>query len=195
MVGVIAPPLNASVRLPAVVPPEKGNARMMSAATCALRFRGPPVAVRSITPRGVQAVTVMVSSGPDAGCVNRLRQPNHKVPRSRASPGRQPRALARSFASAGSTVELGGVCRCGLGKAEELAHSHGVASLYTAADARVRCAQELSQLSQPFAHGSLTTRLSGPGLPSARARIGRARQYEAPSARLWRRVPAAQRER
>ncbi len=177
------------------MPHLKGNARMMSAATCSLRFRGPPVAEWAITPRSVRAVAVIVSSSPGAGCVSRLRQPDHKVPRSRASSGRQLRGLSRSFVSAGSSVWLGGVCRCGLGKAQKVAHSQPGSSFLVAAGARVRCAQEPSQLSQPFTHGSLTTRLSGPGLPTSRARIGRARQYEAPSARLRPRVPAAQRER
>jgi hypothetical protein len=168
---------------------------MKSATTSALRFRGPPVAVRPITPRGVHAVAVILSSGPGAGCVKRLRQPNHKVPRSRSSSGRQPRGLARSGVSVSSSVWFGGVCRCGLGKPQRLAQSQGVTSFHVAAGARVRCAQELSQLSQSFAHGSLTTRSSGPGSPTPRARVGRARQYEMPSARLRRRVPAAQRER
>ena len=177
------------------MPRVEGNARMKSATTCALRFRGPPVAVRPITPRGVQAVTVVVPSGPGAGCVNRLRQPNHKAPRSRACSGRQLRGLARSCVSAVSAIELGGVCRCGLGKAQKLAHSRPGSSFLVAAGARVRCAQGLSQLSQSSTHGSLTTRSSGPGAPTPRARVWRARQHEAPSARLRRRVPAAQRER
>jgi hypothetical protein len=177
------------------VPRVQGNARMKSATTCALRFRGPPVAVGAITPRGVRAIAVIVSSGPGAGCVNRLRQPDHKVPRSRAGSGRRRRGRLLPVVSSGSANPVGGVCRCGLGKAQKLAHSQPGSSFLVAAGARVRCAQELRQLSQPFAHGSLTTRLSGPGSPSPRARIGRAHPYEAPSARLRRRVPAAQRER
>ncbi len=177
------------------MPHLNGNARMMSAATCALRFRGPPVAVRPITLRGVRAIAVIVSSGPGAGCVNRLGQSNHKVPRSRSSSGRQLRGLARSFVSAGSAIWLGGVCRCPGGRVHSSLRSRPGPSLDAAAGARVRRAQELRQLSQSFTHGSLTTRSSGPGLPSSRARIGRARQHEAPSARLRRRVPAAQRER
>jgi hypothetical protein len=167
---------------------------MSSATTCSLRFRGPPVAARSITPRGVRAMTVIVLSGQGAGCVNRLHKPSHKVPRIRSSSGRQLRGLARSFVNAGSAIGLGAVCRCGLGKAQKLAHSHRVASFLVAAGARVRCAQGLSQLSQPFAHGSLTTRLSGPGLPSAQARVRFVPSF-APSARLKRLQPAAQRER
>jgi hypothetical protein len=170
------------------------NARMSSATTCALRFRGPPVVARSIAPRGVRAMSVIVLSGPGAGCVNRMHKPSHKVPRSRSSSGRQLRGLARSFVSAGLAIKVGGVCRCGLGKAQELAHSRPGSSFLVAAGARVRCAQELSQLSQPFAHGNLTTRLSGPGLPSPRARV-RLSQRFTPSARLRRGVPAAQRER
>jgi hypothetical protein len=177
------------------VPHLKGNARMLSATTCTLRFRGPPVSVRPIMLRGVRAVAVIVSSGPGAGCVNRLRRPNHKVPRSRSSSGRQLRGLARSFVSAGLAIKLGGVCRCPGGRVHSSVCSYRGPSFDAAASARVRCSQELGQLSQPFAHGSLTTRLSGPGSPSPRARIGRARQYEAPTARLRRRVPAAQRER
>ncbi len=177
------------------MPHSQGNARMMSAATCPLRFRGPLVGVRPITPRGVQTITLIVSSGPGAGCVSRLRQPDHKVPRSRASSGRQLRSLARSFVNAGLAVRVVGVCRCGLGKAQNVAHSHRVASLHIAVGARVRCAQELSRLSQPLTHGSLTTRLSGPGSPSPRARVRRARHLCAPSARLKRLRPAAQRER
>jgi hypothetical protein len=171
------------------------SARMSSAISYSLRCRGPTVAASTTTPSGVQAIEPGVQSGPGAGCVSRYLQLWHQVPRSRARPGRRRRGYPRPFVSSGLANTLGGVCRCGLGKAQKVAHSQPGTSFLVAAGARVRCAQKLSQLSQPLTHGSLTTRLSGPGLPSPRARIGRARQYEAPSARLRRRVPAAQRER
>jgi len=192
---VIAPPLNASVRLPAVVPHLEVSARMESASEVPLRFRGRRVAAVRVMPSGVQAVTVLASSGPGAGCVNRLRPSGHKVPRSRSSSGRQLRGLVCSFVSSGSSVRLGGVCRCLGSRVHSSVRSQAGASFDAAAGARVRGAQELKQLSQSAAHGSLTTRLSGPGLPSSRARIGRARQHEAPPARLRRCAPAAQRER
>jgi hypothetical protein len=187
--------LMRSVRLPILVPHLEVRARMSSAISWSLRFRGPHVAVRPITPRGVQAITVILSCRPGAGCVNRQRLANYQVPRSRSSSGRQPRGLACPLVSAGSSVGLGGVCRCLGSRVHSAVWSQAGASFGVAACARVRSAQEFRQLSQPVAHGSLTTRLSGPGSPSPRARIGRARPYEAPSARLRRRRPAAQRER
>jgi hypothetical protein len=192
---VLGASLNASVRLPIVVPIRQGRARIGSAMSCSLRFRGPAVAVRSIWPRGVQTIAVNMSSGPGAGCVNHSRSSGHKVPRSRSRSSRQLRGLACSFVSSGLSVRLGGVCRCLGGRVHSSLRSQPGASFDDAVGARVRSAEEPRLLSQSFTRGSLTTRSSGPGLPSSRARIGRACQYEAPTARLRRRVPAAQRER
>jgi hypothetical protein len=177
------------------VPHLEVSARMCTASGLPLRFRGRQVAAVRVRRRGAQAVTVLASSGLGAGCVNPHRQSRDEVPRSRSSPRRPLRGLASSFVSSGSSVWLGGVCRCPGGRVHSAVRSQAGASFNATACARVRSAQELSQLSQPLTHGSLTTRLSGPGSPSSRARIGRARQHEAPTARLRRRVPAAQRER
>jgi hypothetical protein len=160
--GVITPPLSASVRLPIVVPHPQGNARMKSALEWPLRFRGRRVAAVQVMPSGVQAIAVLASSGPGAGCVRRFRQGSHKVPRSRSSAGRQRCGLARPILSSDSSVWLGGVCRCPGGRVHSPLRSQTGASFAAVAGARVRSAQELSQLSQSFTHGSLTTRSSGP---------------------------------
>jgi hypothetical protein len=177
------------------VPRLEVSARMKSASEVPLRFRGRRVAAVRAIPSGIQAASVIAFSRPVTGCVSRHLQARYKVLRSRSRSGRPRSSLARPVLSSCSSVWLGGVCRCPGGRVHSSLHSQPGASFDVAACARVRCARELSQLSQALTHGSLTTRLSGPGLPSPRARIGRARQYEAPSARLRRRVPAAQRER
>jgi hypothetical protein len=110
--GAACRPLNASVRLPIVVPHLEVSARMSSAMNLSLRFRGPIAAAVQATPRGDQAIAAIASSCPGAGCVNRHRLGKHEVPRSRASSGRQRRDLARTCVSSGSSVRLGGVCRC-----------------------------------------------------------------------------------
>ena len=135
-----------SVRLPIVVPHRESSTRMGSAIECSLRFRGPPVAAGSVMPRGVQTVSVVASSRPGAGCVNRHPSLGHQVPRSRSSSSRQPRGLARSLVISGSSVQLGGDCRCGLGKLSKFAHSHRGSSFQVAAGARVRSANELNQV-------------------------------------------------
>ena len=117
-----------SVRLPILVPHMNGNARTKSASEMPLRCRGPSVSVRPSMPRGVRAIELIASSCPGAGCVNRLRSSEHKVPRSRSSSGHPPRGLARSFVSAGSAVEFGGVCRCARGKSESPIHTYHRAS-------------------------------------------------------------------
>ena len=124
MAGTRAAPLNASVRLPVLVPHVEGSARLSSANNCSLRFRGTPVAVVRATPSGVRAVTVIASSRPDTGCVNRQRQVNHQVPRSRSNSGRRPRGHPSSLVSSGSSVRLGGVCRCRRGRVARSVHSH-----------------------------------------------------------------------
>ena len=159
--GAACRPLNASVRLPIVVPHMEGTARMRSSMICPLRFRGPSVAGRSMTARGVQAISVIALSLPGAGCVSRLRSSGHQVPRSRASSGRQLRGLARSFVSVSSAVRVASVCRCLGSRVHSSLRSQSGSSLYIAVCARVRSAQELRQLSQSFTHGSLTTRSSG----------------------------------
>jgi hypothetical protein len=111
-----------SVRLPIVVPHGNGNARMNSACEVSLRFRGRRVAVVRGTRRGVQAVRVTVLSGQGAGCVNRQRLGNHKVPRSRASSGRRSRGLARPGLSSSSSVRGSGVCRCRRGPSARFLH-------------------------------------------------------------------------
>ena len=145
-----------SVRLPIRVPQPNGNARMGLAIDCSLRFRGPPVAAESVTPRGVRAVSVVASSRLGAGCVNRHRSVEHQVPRRRSSSSRQPRGLARSSVSAGSSVELGGDCRC---HGSTSAKSFGLErrSLLYGRDARKLGVMGLNQLRTGIRVGSLTT--------------------------------------
>jgi len=73
MFGVIAPPLNASVRLPIVVPHGSDNARMNSAFKVPLRFRGRRVAVMRAMRSGIQAVTVVASFGLASAACGRRR--------------------------------------------------------------------------------------------------------------------------
>ena len=114
MFGVIAPPLNASVRLPIVVPRRIRNARMNPALELPLRSRGRRAAAVRATRSGVQAVTVLATSGP--------------VTKSCSSSGRQPRGLARPGGSSGSSVRVGGVCRCRRGPAARPLHLRRQAS-------------------------------------------------------------------
>jgi hypothetical protein len=104
------------------VPIREGRARMKLASEMPLRFRGPIAAVVRATRSGDQAIGVSVSSRPGAGCVNRYRLTNHKVPRSRASFGRQPLGLARPSLSSGSSARADGVCRCRSGLAARSRH-------------------------------------------------------------------------
>jgi hypothetical protein len=113
------------------VPHPQGNARMGSAIELSLRFRGPSAAAVRVMPSGVQAVTVVASSGPGAGCVKCSRQVGHKVPRSRSSAGRQRCSLARPVLSSGSSVWLGGVCRCRRSPAARSLHLNRLASFET----------------------------------------------------------------
>ena len=108
MFGGIAPPLNASVRLPILVPHLEVNARMKSASEVPLRFRGRRVAVVRGTPSGVQAVTVVASVGlASAACGNAAC-----VRRGHPSPG----------ISSSSSVWLRGVCRWRRGLAGRSLH-------------------------------------------------------------------------
>jgi hypothetical protein len=97
---------------------------MKSALNSALRFRGPAVAAMRVTPSGALAGEAAVQSGPGAGCVDRLRQPSHEVPRSRARLGRPPRGRPSSFACSGLANIVGGVCRCHRGQATASSHYH-----------------------------------------------------------------------
>jgi hypothetical protein len=118
-------PLNASVRLPNLVPLLRGNARMTPAIDSALRFRGPRLAACLCLERGVQTVTVSVASRHsvcEARCVNPRRSCDHKVPRSRAPIAVVLRGSARSSFSAGSPwIKLAGVRRWVGGKAPKSA--------------------------------------------------------------------------
>jgi hypothetical protein len=176
------------------VPIREVSARMSSAMGCSLRFRGPLVAAVRATRSGVQAIGVIVSSGPGAGCVNRLRLTEHKVPRSRSRSGRPLRGLARPVLSSCSSVGFGGVCRCRRGPAARSLHLRRLASF------------EINPFSPPGLYGRVPSAYGRPimrqpnyafertGEPSARARV-RQSQLLGPSARLRRHVPAAQRER
>ena len=113
------------------MPHPKGNARMSSAMECPLRFRGVTVAAARVTPSSVQAVTVLASSRPGAGCVNSRRQVGHQVPRGRSSSGRQPRGRPSPLVSSGSPIRFGGVCRCRRGRAAQLVHSYRCSSFET----------------------------------------------------------------
>jgi hypothetical protein len=129
--GAACRPLNASVRLPIVVPRLEVSARMKSASEVPLCVRGRHVAVVRATRSGVQAIAAIVLSRPGAGCVNHHRRPGHQVPRSRSSSGRQPRGLACSCVSSGSSVRFGGVCRCRRGLAARFLHSSRLALFET----------------------------------------------------------------
>ena len=120
-----------SVRLPILVPHLDGSARISSAIECLLRFRGTLVAVVRATPSGVQAITVLASSRPGAGCVIRLCRADHQVPRSRSSSGRQRRGCPSPLVRSGSSVWLGGDCRCRRGRAARLLHLNRRASFET----------------------------------------------------------------
>ena len=159
-----------SVRLPILVPHREGSSRMSSAMGCSLRCRGPSVAVRPISPRGVQTIAVTVLSRPGAGCVNRLRPAGRRMRRSRSSSGRQLRGLALASVSVGFMVGLSGFRRCSCGQIHSSVRSQPGPLFDAAAGARVLSAQELMQLSQSFTHGRLTTRSSGPAqYPRGRA--------------------------
>jgi hypothetical protein len=113
------------------VPRRSDNTRMNLALEWLLRFRGRRVAVLRGTRRGAQAVRATVLSGQGAGCVSRQRLGNYKVPRSRASSGRQPRGLARPGLSSGSSVRVGAVCRCRRGLAVRSMHLNLLVSFKT----------------------------------------------------------------
>jgi hypothetical protein len=176
------------------VPHREFSARMKSAIEWPLRFRSRRVAAVRVMPSGVQAIAVLASSGPGAGCVNRRRQAGHKVPRSRSSAGRQRRGVARPVLSSGSSVGLGGVCRYRRSPAARSLHLNRLASFKTNPSplpglyGRVPSAYGRHIMRQPNYAFERT------GEPSAQARV-RQLQPLRPSARLRRRVPAAQRER
>ena len=108
MFGGIAPPLNASVRLPIVVPHGNGSARMNPALELSLRFRGRRIAAVRGMPSGVQAVKVLARfSLASAACGNAAC-----VRRGHPSPG----------ISSSSSVWLRGVCRWRRGLAGRSLH-------------------------------------------------------------------------
>jgi hypothetical protein len=158
-----------SVRLPILVPHLEGNARMKSAMSGALRFRGPGLAVRQVMPCGVLAISALASSGPGAGCVHRQHQLNHKVPRSRSSSARQLRGPPSSIVGAGLSVSVGGVRRCPGGQAVAPPHCHRHLLFDLAALRRPRCTKGFRQLSVGPPCGSLTTGSSGLGYGGALA--------------------------
>jgi hypothetical protein len=183
-----------SVRLPIVVPRLEVSTRMKSANELPLRVRGRRVAVVRATPCGVPAVTVVVSCRPGAGCVNRHRRPGHQVPRSRSSSSRRRRSCPSPFVSSGSSVRLGGVCRCRRGLAARSLHLIRLVSLNV-----IQTAALGLYCSRATAYGAPIMRqpnyaFERTGEPSVQARV-RQSQLLRPSARLRRRVPAAQRER
>ena len=113
-IGVIAPPLSASVRLPIVVVHGNGNTRMNSAIAVSLRSRGRRVAVVRGTPSSIQSVTRIARVGLGSavcGDAGQLRR-SHPSPRG----------------SSGSSVRVGGVCRCLGSLAAKSRHSRRLAS-------------------------------------------------------------------
>ena len=108
MFGGIAPPLNASVRLPTVVPHFEVSARMNSAFEVPLRFRGRRVAVVQSMRSGVQAITVVARFGlASAACTNAACQR---------------RGYPSPRVSSGSSVLLSGCCRWLRGLADRALH-------------------------------------------------------------------------
>ena len=115
MFGGIAPPLNASVRLPILVPHGIGNRRTISAFVLPLRFRGRRVAVARGMPSGVRAIkTLLQAALASAACGNA---------------GALRRGHPSAHVSSGLSVRLGGVCRWRPGLAARSMHSRPLALL------------------------------------------------------------------
>ena len=117
MFGSIAPPLNASVRLPIVVPHLEVSARMNPALELSLRSRGRRVAVVRGTPRGIRAIKALLQTSlAPAACGN---------------VGCSRRGHASPRFSSGSSVRLGGVCRWRRGLSARSMHLNRLASVET----------------------------------------------------------------
>ena len=145
-----------SVRPPKLVPNRMNSEVRNSSGRC---FRGRRVAVPTSTPRGVQAVKA-VSAGQQppfwAGCVDRFRPGHDKVPRSRARIAGQSRGSEFACFTAGSSVELGSVCRCHLAQLGKVPGSQtGLPA--SPSRTRLRRARDFNRLRQAPAHGGLTT--------------------------------------
>jgi len=117
MFGDIAPPLNASVRLPTVVPHLEASARMNSAFEVPLRFSGRRVAVVRAKPSGIQAIKALLQTSlASAACGNaRCLRRGHPSP----------------VVSSCSSVRLGGVCRWRRGLTARSMHLNRLASVET----------------------------------------------------------------
>jgi len=98
MFGGIAPPLNASVRLPIVVPHLEVSARMNSAIAVPLRSRGRCVAAVRVMRSGIQAI--------------KARRKTHLASAACGNAGYSRSGHPSSFGSSGSSVLPSGVCRC-----------------------------------------------------------------------------------
>ena len=130
-----------------------------------LCFRSSRVAVTLSTRSGVQTVQVDAAGRQPprgAGCVDRLRQPNHKVPRSRAQFAGQQGSHPHAGFTAGSPVTVDGLRCCLGGKTQRSSASCAVSSV-SPSFSRVRRAKGLSQLRRVFTRGRLTTASSGLG--------------------------------
>ena len=166
MFGGIAPPLNASVRLPIVVPHGNGNTRMNTALELPLRFRGRRVAVVRGSPRGIQTIKALLQTRlASAAC-------GSAVCLRRGHPSR--------VVSSGSSVRLGGVCRWRRGLAARSLHLRRLASF------------EANSLSPPGLYGRVP---SAYGVHIMRQpNYAFERTVKSPS-NHWRDRAAAQRER
>ena len=149
-------PLNASVRPPNLVPNRMNNEVRNLSGRC---FRGRRVAVTFSMPSGVQTVRVNAAGRQpslEAGCVNRRLSGHDKVPRSRARIAGLSRGCVLASFTAGSSVELGGVCRflpARLGKEVGSLTGWSVSPSGT----RPRRARDFNRLRQAHVHGGLTT--------------------------------------
>ena len=162
----------------------------------ALCSRGPAAAPRSSTSGGVRTVKLSVvhwHSVCEACCVNRQHFCDHKVPRSRARVTVVLRGSACSCVSACSTIKRAGFRRCVGGQAPKSASLHRSPSINAAMKGGVPCQEAKSASESPGVRQS-NYAFERPGLGLLRARVRRALHF-APSARLRRTRPVAQRER
>ena len=186
-------PLNASVRLPILVPQPVRNATKIESSLC---FRGPLAAARSSTSCGVQTVNVDVVSHHfvcGSRCVNGHRSCHHKVPRSRARSTVVFRSSACLRVGAGSLIKLPGVRRCAGSKAPKSA-SLLRSPFFGCRSRRIRRSPGAESASAIEGVRQSNNAFERPVKPLTLARGQRVIHF-APSARSKALRPAAQRER
>ena len=145
-----------SVRPPNLVP-NRMNSEVRNSS--GRSFRGRRVAVSTSTPRGFLAIKSNAAgrqSPFSAGCVNRQRSLDHKVPRSHAHFAGQLRGRAWPLLSAGSSVWVGGVWGCLGARAVRSASLERGPLLCGTDDRRLRAMQR-GQFRKGVGVGSLTT--------------------------------------